>query len=59
MKKHILFTLFLFATISLWAQEFNDYFINKTLRIDYIFTGNSIHQDICLDELSALPTWLW
>jgi len=57
MKKHILFTLFLFATISLWAQEFNDYFINKTLRIDYIFTGNSNHQDICLDELSSLPTW--
>lgn len=40
-----------------FAQNFDDYFIDKTLRLDYIFMGNADKQDICLDELSSLPQW--
>lgn len=40
-----------------FAQNFDDYFVDKTLRLDYIFTGNADKQDICLDELSSLPQW--
>lgn len=40
-----------------YAQNFNDLFENKTLRIDYTFAGNSTNQMIYLDELSELPTW--
>ena len=41
----------------LWAQDFNDYFIDKTLRIDYLFTGNNQKQSIVLDGLASLPLW--
>lgn len=57
MKKHILFLLCLIAVSSTRAQVFADHFADKTLRVDYIFNGNASGQAICLDGLSALPTW--
>lgn len=39
------------------AQHFDEYFENKTLRTDYLFTGDSRKQEVYLDELSALPQW--
>ena len=57
MKKHILFLLCLIAVASTRAQVFADHFADKTLRVDYIFNGNASGQAICLDGLSALPTW--
>ena len=57
MKKHILFLLCLIAVSSTRAQFFADHFADKTLRVDYIFNGNASGQAICLDGLSALPTW--
>lgn len=57
MKKHLLSLMCLFVTLSLQAQAFSDYFADKTLRIDYIFTGNAAKQEICLDGLSSLPSW--
>lgn len=56
MKKHILFLLCLIAVASTRAQV-ADHFADKTLRVDYIFNGNASGQAICLDGLSALPTW--
>ena len=55
MKKHILFCVI--AVASTRAQVFADHFADKTLRVDYIFNGNASGQAICLDGLSALPTW--
>ena len=57
MKKHILFLLCLIAVASTRAQVFADHLADKTLRVDYIFNGNASGQAICLDGLSALPTW--
>lgn len=57
MKKHILFLLCLIAVASTRAQVFADHFADKTLRVDYIFNGNASGQTICLNGLSALPTW--
>ena len=57
MKKHILFLLCLIAVASTRAQVFTDNFADKTLRVDYIFNGNASGQAICLNGLSALPTW--
>ena len=56
--KHI-FTLVLalIATITASAQAFDDYFSNRTLRIDYIFTGNVEQQMIALDELASEEGW--
>ncbi len=39
------------------AQVFDDYFEDKTLRIDYIFSGNSSSQAISLDQLNQSPRW--
>ena len=39
------------------AQTFDTYFEDKTLRVDYLFTGDASQQAICVDGLSALPRW--
>ena len=39
------------------AQEFDKYFEDRTLRIDYTFSGNSEKQALYVDELVALPRW--
>lgn len=39
------------------AQVFDNYFEDKTLRIDYIFSGNTSRQDISLDQLNQSPRW--
>ena len=56
--KHICCIILCFCTsIGSYAQNFADYFQNKTMRVDYIFTGDATQQSIYLDELSQLPTW--
>lgn len=40
-----------------FTQEFDKYFTEKTLRVDYVFSGNAGKQYISVDELSALPGW--
>lgn len=58
MKKTVwILTLGLSLCGHAFAQNFDDYFVDKTLRLDYIFTGNADKQGICLDELSSLPQW--
>lgn len=57
MRKIGLFLIGLCMSAAASAQNFNDYFADKTLRLDYIFTGNATRQEICLDELCSLPGW--
>lgn len=58
MKRHLLAaTCIGLSAFAGQAQNFDDYFVNKTIRADYIFSGNSEAQAICLDELSSLPQW--
>lgn len=39
------------------AQSFYDYFVNKTLRLDYTFSGNEREQHIAVDELCQFDGW--
>ena len=39
------------------AQQFDNYFADRTLRIDYIFAGNYNHQMIALDEYAEWEDW--
>lgn len=58
--KRLLFISFLVCGIistSAVAQNFEQFFTNNTLRIDYIFSGNAKMQYISVDELSSLPGW--
>ena len=57
MKKLLLTLLTVGVCITATAQNFDDYFENKTLRLDYIFNGNVQNQVISLDGLSSLPDW--
>lgn len=57
MKYFFLSILICFSAFSLSAQDFEEYFSGKSLRIDYIFSGDSKSQTISLDQLNELPQW--
>ena len=57
MKRILTFALMLLAIGTASAQRFEDYFEDRTLRLDYTFSGNSQHQELYLDELVSLPRW--
>ena len=57
MKKILAISALLISSIQLQAQQFEDYFEDKTLRLDYTFSGNSAHQELYVDELVSLPHW--
>ena len=45
------------STVSILAQDFETHFTDRTLRIDYIFSGNKTQQDISLAEMYSIPHW--
>lgn len=47
----------IFLSAGAFAIDFNDYFENRTLRMDYIFSGDNRHQVISLDGLCQSPGW--
>ena len=53
----ILTFLFLFTPIIYCQVNFDDYFINKTLRLDYFHTGDKSHDSYSFDEMKAEPFW--
>ena len=57
--KKLIFAIALFCgTVSDGhAQNFDDFFTDKTLRIDYVFSGDAREQNISLDGLCSLPGW--
>ena len=59
MRKKIISALTVLLLISggMKAQNFDEYFSEKTLRVDYLFNGNAQQQTISLDELVSLPGW--
>lgn len=57
MKNCCCFFLFIFVCLGSYAQNFTEFFEDKTLRVDYLFTGDAKQQAIYLDELSQLPSW--
>ena len=57
MKRIIVTALLMLAICSTWAQRYEDYFEDRTLRIDYTFCGSQERQQLFVDELVALPHW--
>ncbi len=55
MKKIILLSILL-SSISAFA-DFDDYFYNKTLRIDYVHSGDFQNEYYFLDEVKVEPFW--
>lgn len=42
---------------SLQAQDFDTYFENRTLRLDYTFSGTDKQQQLFVDQLCSFPGW--
>lgn len=40
-----------------YCQSFKEFFADKTLRADYLFTGNKKNQSVVLDELKSMDGW--
>lgn len=57
MWKALIFILLLFVVLSVQAQRFEDFFEDRTLRLDYSFCGDSNGQQIYVDELISVPRW--
>ena len=57
MRKIFFISALLVSFISAQAQRFEDYFEDKTLRLDYTFAGDVTRQQIYVDELVSLPRW--
>lgn len=57
--KNIFITLIVafFTATEANAQAFDEFFTDSTLRIDYVFAGDTSRQAIYVDELSRLPRW--
>jgi len=57
-KTFLLLIMLLTCSLSrVVAQQFDNYFTDATLRLDYIFSGDIHNQEISLDELHILPRW--
>ncbi len=50
--------ILLFTSISLFSQiDFDEYFTDKTLRVDYFHTGDSLNDSYSIDGLKEEPYW--
>lgn len=57
MKKITFAIILLTSLLKVSAQEFEDFFTDKTLRIDYTFSGDAKTQHIAIDQLYVSPHW--
>jgi len=57
MKKILIISLLSAIVTYTSAQGFNDWFEDRTLRLDYTFSGDNSQQQLYLDQLSSLPRW--
>ena len=57
MRKPLIIIALLTFNICIQAQRFEDYFDDRTLRLDYTFAGDHLQSMIYVDELVSLPQW--
>ena len=57
MKRILIFSALLISYAYTHAQRFEDCFEDRTLRLDYTFSGNSDHQELYVDEMISIPRW--
>jgi len=60
MQKYLILFMVVFFSCSytgIEAQEFDDFFLEKTLRIDYLHSGSSDAEYVVLDNIYEYPQW--
>ncbi len=56
-KSLLLWTWVLLTAVTAMAQQFDDFFDGRTLRLDYVFAGNHDAQQIYLEQMCVTPQW--
>lgn len=49
--------LVLWCGLTAHAQTFDEWFTDRTLRLDYVFAGDASRQELYVDQLSSMPRW--
>ena len=49
--------MMLWCGLATYAQGFDEWFEDKTLRLDYVFAGDAAHQELYVDQLVQMPHW--
>ena len=57
MKRNLFILILAIMSLTAMAQQFNDYFDGRTLRLDYVFAGNHDAQQIYLEQMYVTPQW--
>ena len=57
MKQMTLIIAALLVSMAVVAQQFDTYFVDRTLRLDYIFAGNNRDQQIYFEQAYSTPRW--
>ena len=55
--KHLILSLLILISAASYAQDFDTFFSDKSLRVDYTFAGDASRQEIYLDKLSTSDKW--
>lgn len=55
--KTILTAVIAFACTTVMGQNFDEYFENNTLRVNFILGGNATEQDILIENMQSIPEW--
>ena len=53
--KTILTAVIAFACTTVMGQNFDEYFENNTLRVNFILGGNATEQDILIENMQSIP----
>ncbi len=57
MKRFFFLLLIAAAAVTAMAQQFDEWFVDSTLRLDYVFAGNNRDQRIYLEQVCSTPRW--
>ena len=57
MRRILSFLVVLAIALPVYAQEFDAYFDDATLRIDYTLAGNAYNQYVALRDMSSMDNW--
>jgi len=56
-KRYLFVLLVCLCGLAAQAQVFDEWFCDRTLRLDYVFAGDVQHQQLFVDQLVQMPRW--
>ena len=56
-KRYLFVLLVCLCGLTVQAQVFDEWFCDRTLRLDYVFAGDVQHQQLFVDQLVQMPRW--